>query len=128
MSSSITRETSPPPGPEFHQTSTQFSNILTGKLTSSRHATFVTLFSSNKVMPANSQERCTVKVPQHVQFWHVNVHMLANRGSSCNKGCEVYIFMPKSYAFRNFDGSNIHRTFHFLIFLIHSEVRHKMLP
>ena len=52
----------------------------------------------------------TVKVPERVRFCHENVQLsAANHSFSWKKsgaviGLEVYIFMPKSYTSRNFDG------------------------
>ena len=52
----------------------------------------------------------TVKVPERVRFCHENVQLsAANHSFSWKKsgaviGLEVYIFMPKSYRSRNFDG------------------------
>ena len=51
----------------------------------------------------------TVKVPERVQFWHENVHLSANQSTAFLTrraviGWKLYIFMPKSYTFRNFDG------------------------
>ena len=51
---------------------------------------------------------CTVKVPERVRFWHENVQLSINHSflkeSWAVIGWEVYIFMPKSYTFANFDG------------------------
>ena len=51
----------------------------------------------------------TVKVPERVRFWHENVHLSANHSSASLSrraviGWELYIFLPKSYTFRDFDG------------------------
>ena len=51
----------------------------------------------------------TVKVPERVQFGHENVPLSANHSSTFITkraliGVEVYIFMPKLYTFRDFDG------------------------
>ena len=56
--------------------------------------------------------RITVKVPERVRFRHENVQLSTNHSSSWKEswaviGSVVYIFMPKSYTFRNFDGSEI---------------------
>ena len=50
--------------------------------------------------------RCTVQVSERVRFWNENVHLSANHSPSCKKrwaviGWGVYIFMPKSYTFRD---------------------------
>ena len=55
----------------------------------------------------------TVKDPERVRFWHENVQLSANHNSSGKKswaviGSEVYIFLPKSYMFRNLDGTPLH--------------------
>ena len=52
----------------------------------------------------------TVRVPERVRFRYENVLLSTNHSSSWKKswaviGWEVYIFMPKSYTFRNFDGT-----------------------
>ena len=52
----------------------------------------------------------TVRVPERVRFWHEIGHLSANHSSASFSrraviGWEVYIFMPKSYTFRDFDGT-----------------------
>ena len=51
----------------------------------------------------------TVKVPEFVWFGHENVQLSANQRSAFLRrkaviGLELYIYMPKSYMFRDFGG------------------------